>query len=507
MASRYPLGSETLRYRRQFVLGPDFADLLSGWQRHRVADQLAATVHPALPYVRVDDADRSLVLLGYVIDPRRPERNETAVLQDILRRSSSFSGILEAFDPFAGRWAGIYLADNTVRVFHDAAGLRSVYHTLASTGPVWCASTPGLLARVTDSPEDVDHRDELVRAGVFDRGTNHFWPGSGSSFLGISRLLPNHFLELHTGRVERYWPTSPIPPSDPVEAVARCADTLSGVLTAAAARYPLALAMTAGIDSRLLLAASRGSVDRLTFHTLKKTGMTSRSPDICVPRKMLRNLGLTHKVIPVQRCAKGVVAETVRQTFFPCHQQTADQVAAVFADPPRTDAQWVTVNGNVSEIARSYYARLAFTPENLAISIGMSKSAYPAEALSSWLEAAVPAIESSGIDPWDLFYWEHKMGGWLATVRAEFDVVEEAVTPYNSRTLLVDMLGVDASLRAAPDHAFQRDLIRYMWPELLDYPINPPARLAPLRRGYRSARSLARQSVAKVLPARRRTSG
>ncbi|WP_156252168.1 hypothetical protein [Pseudactinotalea terrae] len=487
-----------IAYRRQFVMGPEAPDLLAEWSHESVTAGLTLSVHPDLPSARVDAAGRSIVLLGYVLDPRHPARDDATILADLLRTTTTYEDVLRAFDELAGRWVACYLQGEQVRVFHDAAGLRQVYYGHDDDGALWCGSRPELLARLLGRPEDVETRRDLTRDGVLSEHLNHFWPGSGSAFVGIHRLLPNHDLEVMTGQVRRYWPVAPIEHREPEAASARAVTTLQGVISAAAARYPLALAVTAGFDSRVLLAASREHVQRMTFYTFKKPGMTTFSPDIQVPRHMLKKLGLTHKVIHVRHRAPGPVAATIAATFTPAHQKTADQAAALDADPPR-DRPWVTLNGNVAETVRAVIPRREPTRENLALIFTMQRSEYAAATFERWYDEARSAIAVSGINLWDFFYWEQRLSAWLATVRTEFDVVEEGVTPYNSRALLECLMGVDEGLRCPPDYTFFGGLVGRMWPQLLDFPVNPPDRVAHGRRKVRSTvASLARPVVSSL---------
>lgn len=477
-----------LAFRRQFVLGPEVPEILDGWRRHRVTGELVLSVHPDLDCAQVDRDGRSLILLGYVLDPKHPQRDDASILTDLLSTTTTFGDVLRAFDSLSGRWAAIYLAEGRVRLFHDPAALRQVHHARDNQGAVWCGSRPELLARVTGLPADAEAQDHLRSYGVSGSGSpTHFWPGSGTGFVGISRLLPNHFLDATTGEVRRYWPTAAIAPVDPDTAIETCATILTGVIGAAATRYPLALSVTAGYDSRVLLAASRPHMDALAFYTLSRPTFNRLSPDVVVPQQILRDQGRDRTLIPVPSMSRSPVATTIRETFSPYHDRTADEAAALAAAPPRPDGQWVTVNGNVSEIARFAYPRVETTPESFASFCHMAGSSYATTQFEDWYRRALPVIEVSGIDTLAFFYWEQRLSSWLGTVRTEFDVVEEGVTPYNCRALLECILGVDEPLRDKPAYPFYRRLAAHMWPRMLDYPINPPDRINRLRRGSRAA--------------------
>jgi hypothetical protein len=93
--------------------------------------------------------------------------------------------------------------------------------------------------------------------------------------------------------------------------------------------------------------------------------------------------------------------------------------------------------------------------------------------LEKWLKDATAVSERTGVDVLDLFYWEHRMGGWQAQSQLEWDIVQEAYTPFNHRRLLETMLAVPSQLRCLPDVVLYKEMCRAMWPQVLDAPINP----------------------------------
>jgi hypothetical protein len=480
-------------FRRQFLLGPEYHEINRKWKYYDVNDRLRLSVHPDLPCVRVEEGCRSLTLLGYILDPRHPKDDDHRILEKLLFDSGTLEDMLSAFDPLTGRWAVIYLEGEKVVIFHDPAGMRQIYYGCDGKGRLWGGSSASLVARMTGSEPDNQHLQQMVRDGVINPGIDYFWPGDSSEFLGVRRLLPNHYLDVTTRKASRFWPQLPIHKLSEDEGIARCAATLSGAISAAAARFPLALSITAGLDSRLLLAASRGVTDKLSFYTCKRLAMSSISPDIRVPKKMLKDLGLNHSIIRLHRITGGPVRETLLNTFFLVNDNVISEIAALIENPPREDKSWVTVNGNVCEIARTVYCefvraahkQILMTPENLAFEARMGNCRFVEEQFGAWLENARQAIESSGINPWDLFYWEQKMGAWLGKLRTEFDLAEEVFSPYNCRSLIVDMLGVDESLRWPPKYIFFRNMISHLWPQLLKYPINPKDHARIARNKYK----------------------
>jgi hypothetical protein len=70
----------------------------------------------------------------------------------------------------------------------------------------------------------------------------------------------------------------------------------------------------------------------------------------------------------------------------------------------------------------------------------------------------------------DLFYWEHKMCQWHSLLLLESDMSHDTFLIYNNREILSKMLSIPFDDRL--NKKLFISLIRKMWPELLNYPVN-----------------------------------
>jgi hypothetical protein len=89
------------------------------------------------------------------------------------------------------------------------------------------------------------------------------------------------------------------------------------------------------------------------------------------------------------------------------------------------------------------------------------------------MKRMIPAYEQYGINALTGFYWEQMLGNWGATGNSESDIAIEEVNPMNSHGLYEVFLGVDDRFTKYKSNVLFREIIRKMWPELLDFPINP----------------------------------
>ncbi|MGH1523553.1 hypothetical protein ACRAWC_05620 [Leifsonia sp. L25] len=240
-----------LRFRRQFLVTPRSADL-PGWS-HRTAGTHNVYAHPHLPVTVTEDAGLTLVLLGFAIDPDHPDYDDASVVAGLAedwRRGTE----LDALDRLSGRFALFAFSGGDIVVHNDATGTRTVEY-LWTGDEFHAASQSFLLAEIV--PLDGGDRADRFRDSSYARSDREaFLPGDTTLFAGVERLLPNHRLDVGARRQERVWPRGPLPSRRRREAAVEAAVQLSASVEAAILRYPVSLPLTAGYDSRTVLAVT-----------------------------------------------------------------------------------------------------------------------------------------------------------------------------------------------------------------------------------------------------------
>jgi hypothetical protein len=487
---------QLLRFRRQFFLGQMEQFRPAGWTLQRLDARRCLVVHPDLALTHVRRGEIACTLLGFLLDPVRPQASDQDIVQDLLDRHDTLDALVAATSPLGGRWVLVLQDGERTLICHDATALRQVsYAETADQGTV-CASHPGLLAHVLGLQPDPATLDYLRSRGESDFEV--YWlPGERTLYREVRALLPNHTLDLQTGRATRHWPGAEVLQPLPVrEAATGCLATLRGLLDAARRRAPLAVSMTAGWDSRLVLALSQPARDQIYCFTLTYPHLSLASRDVAVPARLLRQLGLQHHLIAYPTAIDAEFKDLFRQS-------TPSGSAAYCADAQAMHAQYpqghLCLTGDVAEIVKCHY-RLpgvpddAVTPQQLAEVCHLEPHPLVLEALAAW-RAGVPA--NSPIPLLDLFCWEQMAGRWQAQIRAEYDIAQESFAPLNCRDLLLTMLAVDEAERQGPAYPFFRTLIEQLWPEALNVPINPPETTS-LK--HRVLRALGRTPLYRLIP-------
>lgn len=481
------------RYTAQFLLGPQQSHLTLGWPDLVLGYDQRVSYHPRLRVQQVAQGEKSLTLIGYLLDWQHPLCDDRTLLERLLGQFNDPCELLTRTSSLGGRWILIAQTPGRRILFHDALGLRQVFYSLPGTlNGFWVCSQPGLLSTLFDLPIDPPARD-FMDSYAFRRDAEYRWPLTRTPFAALRHLLPNHYLDMSSGEAVRYWPTATPAAITLDDAVSRLAGMLTGYVQAAATRYPLALGITAGLDSRVILAACRENPHQLDYLTVRQARQPDDHPDVTVPRALLAKLNLPHRTIRAAASMTPTFAHAFKSNVFLAHDHYGADAEAILAEYQR---ERVCVVGSGGEIGRRpfrgklpHYPQATLTASDLAKLQRMDATLpFVQDSFRPWLASCPP---QDIVDTLDLFDWEQGHGVWLAMTQLEMDIAwHDILAPFNSRDVLTTLLGVDEDARSQEVPAVFKSLIARLWPTLLEAPINPPYGAAAenqsvLRRGRR----------------------
>ena len=462
------------RFCHQFLLGPEFVDNLAGWQNVKVSESLMLMAHPELTVEQVTDGCKSITLIGYILDPGCPKKDNVGIIQSLLAGFSTIKQLISATARLGGRWVVIADDGEQVVLFNDALGLRQVFYTAPDYREgLWVMSQPGILAWLKELSID-DAALSFIDSYEVRNQAEYRWPGTATAFSEIIHLLPNHCLNLSTGKCRRYWPMAPIKARGLDEVVDEAIEMLQGLMDAAGSRFDLVLGMTAGYDSRIVLSASRSVLNKLSAITVRQGGMPDTHQDPVIAARLLGRLGIRHDIVRALPYMSAAFSKTFKENVFLAHDHYGPDAEAILDCYGR---QKVVVTGSGAEVAREPFRKRIdsnkrhYTAQDLASLQWMGNNQFAVQSFQQWLDEF---DESCGIHLLDLFSWEQSHGNWLAGTQMEFDIAwRDIFTPFNCRELLVCLMSVDEHYRSSPDHKLFKMLIEKMWPELMGEPINP----------------------------------
>lgn len=453
--------------RRQFVLGPRKIDY-PGWNHFRLSNGYQLSYHPDLPFHHLSRKGQELILLGYWVDPYEPELDDQTILARLGESCINLNSVIRFIEHLTGRFVLLVCLNNDFYLFHDACGLRNVVYGADDRSQIWCASQPEFLAEQVNSPKDTKVLDFLNLRVFRENKLDYYFPFNKTVYKNIFCLLANHFLDLKSGKPVRFWPSkTEFAPMEMEKTIPLIARLLAGSLKAAARRFNLKIGLSAGLDSRIILAASKKITGHVTFFT--HTPTNQNLVDMEVPKRLASRLKLNYEF-----CEIFPISEEFKNIFLKnnsCPILRRGNIA--FSVLKKFGPEATIGNGNIYEFSRLLFWVPDFLVSGSTLAI-MSSLDHPlarAE-FQNWLDEARPSILLSRIHPTILFELEI-VSRWVAEAYLDYDFAHEIFNPFNNRLLIKLVNSVNSRFRRGNYNIFDYRLIEYLWPEVLVEPVNP----------------------------------
>ncbi|NAZ74007.1 hypothetical protein GTQ99_00990 [Kineococcus sp. T13] len=456
----------------QFVLSRGSRPHPSGWAERSSGPWVLAT-SPTLPVTPLRSGDGGLAgwLLGWVVAPGGELLHERAELA--LEAVEDPGGdVEERLYRFSGRWACVLLGDRP-RVHLDPAG---------SLAAVYSEQEQALASTTTALSFGDAAREDRYAQRVLGPGQYH--PAGITSDPKARRLLPNHRLDLGTWEAVRHWPPGPVQRVDAADAAGlqECQEVIAAGLRehveALAARHRLVLPLTAGRDSRMLMAAARRVLDRCTFAVFAYED--ERRADVAYAREVARRFGLRLQVLPLREVDEAAARSYLERVGYDANEGKAGDFDLAARALP-LDHAWLT--GFAGEVGRGAYWKASVIPpeptaEELLQLIRLPHEPAHIEALAAW-RAAAP--HQDVLELLDLAYLELRVGCWASPQLYGAAPFALSTMPVAQRSVFTAMLRLPPALRV--QQRPHPPAIRLNWPELADLPYER----APGPRGWPDA--------------------
>lgn len=442
-----------------YVLSETSPSVPTGWQVQEACGVFVAH-HPLLAYRYRRNGNASLCCLGIIFDTRAPDLSQDHYLDFLV------TALCESEDAFLahlahsnGRYLILYQTNSGRRhALTDATGIRcAIYHREARV----ISSHLTLLS--LNTPQHSKERDT--------RSFRFGFPGRQTPLKDAYLLTPNTKLDFDGWIPLRFWPTTPIPRMNLVEATELVESRLANSYEWVSNNYDPFMTLTAGMDSRVTLAVARGRGRYLTYYRADE--IDTDEVDRRTALEISRELDLDHTVVTREVIDRipPLLRELLRVNTFRTH---IPGVAYTYMTRMIRGSNTVHIRSNLSEIGRLFYrARKVYplSPEDLVYLWTYKREWHTSENIASFDDfASATQFFEAPVERTSLFYWEHRMGAWHSQVALESDIACETLSLYNCRFLLQTMLGV--SRKAQENSWLMKLLVKKRWPELTKYPVN-----------------------------------
>ena len=474
---RYPFGFMFSDEPSQ-TFSPDDAD----FDRAYVWDNYHLYTRSETQPKQLGDHNMGLIWLGYAVDTSQEAPASHVSETAYSKLSEGLHAFHEFLDYVVGRWAAIISINGEVSIYHDALALQPVY---LSKDAVLAASHLPLISRELDS-----RRNESTSLSSLGQLKLPF----ETEDKRVLALAPNFAFSFHSLRPERYYPrdSTDIRHSTLSESLNE-----ARILTQRSMAYwsslPFELhsALTAGLDSRVNVAAALGTGCDITAvsygsnrQSTEDDGATARSYklDVQTAAQICRDLSIPQFVLPIEKSKdfrlNAAEKDILSKNSVGSHASSFQGLYEEFLGKSPS----ICFVGTGYEAVKDYYVSpndplddfQEFKKTFTALTNPKSESRSPEEseqvAAKYWKEYGYQQASTNGISPGNLVFWEVRAGRFQSEAINCQTTAFLPIAPLAIRRLF--KLGLGLPFESRRTSTFFKSLIAELCPPLAGYPIN-----------------------------------
>lgn len=464
-----PSEIRNLCFRRQYLISPIKINCPFEHQLRSITNTAFLYSHVDLNVSDIQESGRRLILLGDLFDYENTNYTNLNILNVLIRLD--FTGLLTALSRYCGRFVLIYVENNIIKITHDAASSRKIYF-IRNTDGVYCASQPHLIAKILklDITREQERQSFYTSSQPIFELLHNSNIGNLTCYDDIYQVLPNHYFDFNNCRSIRFWPNTQRVSLPVDEVVRRGADMIKGFMESICNRYSVMLPVTAGKDSRLLLAASLSNKERIFYYINKGQHMNDSHHDLVIPGRLMPKLNLKFNVLNPDI----IVDKDFERIYFENNPFASKRFLPIiynyylnFSDRINLPA---TFSASSLRVYRTNGKPLDATV--LASFIKVEKFGFAKKYFAEWLNECQSDCHKYNYDVLNLLYWEERMGNWGTEIQLNKDLAQDEIIPFNSRLFVDTLLSAPVYAREKPDFVILREITRKLWPETLLEPYN-----------------------------------
>jgi hypothetical protein len=396
----------------------------------------ASETVPVIPITQ--DGGAVAFLLGWVAD-------RTCLLREDRPLDLAGASIEEFRGGLCGRFVMIARqAEGHVAVSGDAGGLFPIIFD-AEAGMV--ASSPAVIGAYK-----MLEFDGLVAQAVRRTDSTVWYPFGLTPYLGVKRLLPSESLSFGRGTCAVSSASLWLPAATKrVTADALCGQVAEYV-TSFSTDGPLVAHLTAGYDSRMVMAAILRSGIDARFLTIGGNGSGVRI-DLHVARRLTRLFGMKHETVPFEAASPAELSEWQDRVGH-CID---DAVAGLCRTVKNTDSGNFTLTGACGEVGRAFYwedgdiGATGLSPASLLRRMGFAETALLESEAEKWIRRLPEDSKTTLI--LDNAYIDQRLGCWAGPSLPGHLIPRPTISPFNSVSVYRAMMALDEEYRHSQQFA------------------------------------------------------
>lgn len=202
--------------------------------------------------------------IGDLIFPYKPTYTSKDIVEKILYKCKSLEDIIDMSNKFSGRYVIIVSIDNSIYFIPDCFALMGIYYAKIKNKKI-ISSNPKLLLNVLNENRQLNNDYNEFLQNEESKKLEYQIYGYTWFDSRIKKVLPNNYLEIEEFKLNRI-AVDIIDNKSEDEIINDGINIISGTIEALINRYNVIMPITAGLDSRLLLALSKKYKDQIRYY-------------------------------------------------------------------------------------------------------------------------------------------------------------------------------------------------------------------------------------------------
>lgn len=458
-------------FKRQFYISKKKANELPVNQNEWLTKKIGTSYlhyNKHNEFLQVSSEKSNIYVLGSFYDARI---NENDFISD-LEKVSDLISLFNIFKKVIGRYVVIFKTEKSSIIFTDALSLKQVYFNKEES---LFLSNLSLYEHISDY--ELKYNKEALnfyKEEFHSKGGGKQWVGFESIYNGVFKLQPNHYLDVDSFCIQRYWPTEIIKPKKTKEVASEVASSIKKILERINQKYSMTIAITAGYDSRVMAAATSDfDKNKIKYFINKKDSMPLDDIDIKIGKKIADKLNVEYSINQISSDIN-LIPNSFADLYKSSDFYSTDRLLSTVYFYHQNYQESINICG-VGEIGRTRFGVELFpvSAKFLAYKYGYVNSEFATNMCETWLSTSRDICNIKDINILTLFYWEMDLGNWGAMGNAESDISIEELNPFNCHYIFEMMMSISVRDSNYQENILFNEIISKLNPELLEDPINP----------------------------------
>lgn len=476
-----------IKFRRQYLITSKTIKELSSWQKS-MFNGMNVYAEQSLQMLKTSTKNNEFLLLGYWIDTHAPMKKNQDILEDIMKECKDFPMVLDYLYSLSGRFALFCRFGENVYGVSDAGGFRPIFYSFQNE-EVNLTSNIYLLKYVFDLKEKqekylFEHSDFYKWSPTFG------WCPGYTFFQNVNSVIANHYLDIKNKKTYRFFPCKDLHEVKSNEDIDKKIDKIIEILKnsifSITSRENVSFSLTAGYDSRVILSIAKEYADQMYFWI---SYYSEKHADYYLPKKLLSDFGLKRHPIKYSRKKYRKYRKFYFENTPMAHNMWCKNHCSMIDNYPDN---YTIIRGAASEVLKCEQFQTGEHPKDVNIDF-VSKLPnfyylnYSGDEVKSIMKDYLKNMQDLciryGYKTLDFLQWEagNSCGQWQAQSQLESDFICDVFVPLSNREVWDLFLSIPYEYRIRKNNfeVYQR-IINKTWPEMLNYPFNPPHKYSKL---------------------------